>query len=66
MGKFLLGMGLSLALAGLALLLWDKGGWRIPGDLVLRGRRWTLYLPLGTSLLLSALLTFFFWLFSRR
>jgi membrane protease YdiL (CAAX protease family) len=66
MGKFLLAMGLSLALVGLALLLWDKGGWRIPGDLVLRGRRWTLYLPLGTSLLLSALLTFFFWLFSRR
>ena len=30
---------------------------RLPGDIVYRGERMTLYLPLGTCLLISALLT---------
>ncbi|MCS7182247.1 MAG: DUF2905 family protein [Thermoanaerobaculum sp.] len=64
-GKFLVIFGLALAVVGVLLLLADKG-LRLPGDLVLQGRRWTVYLPLGTSLLISALLTLLFWLLGRR
>jgi DUF2905 family protein len=39
---------------------------RLPGDIVLRGKNTTFYLPLVTSLLLSALLTLALWLFGRR
>jgi len=38
---------------------------RLPGDLLWRGRNWTVSLPLATSLLLSALLTLLFWAFGR-
>lgn len=43
---------------------------RLPGDLAFGGARWRLYIPLGTSLLLSVLLTLllgaFSWLFGTR
>lgn len=39
---------------------------KLPGDLVFRGKNWTFYFPLGTSLLLSAVLTLLFWLLARR
>lgn len=66
MGRVLLAMGAILAVFGALLLLWDKTGWRLPGDIVVRGRNWTFYFPLATSLLLSALLSLVFWLLSRR
>lgn len=65
-GRLLLLFGLLLLLLGGLLLLLDKLGGRLPGDLVLRGRNWTVYLPLGTSLLLSLLLSLLWWLFFRR
>jgi hypothetical protein len=39
---------------------------RLPGDIVIRGKSGTFYFPVVTCLLLSALLTLFGWLFSRR
>ena len=39
---------------------------RLPGDLVWRGKRTTIYFPLVTCLLLSALATIVLWLMSRR
>lgn len=53
----------SLALVALGLLGWlgGKFGWprlgNLPGDFVYRGERVTFYLPLGTCLLLSVVLT---------
>lgn len=38
---------------------------RLPGDLSYRGRNVTVFAPIGTSLLISALLTFVLWLISR-
>ncbi|HUJ93498.1 MAG TPA: DUF2905 domain-containing protein [Candidatus Bathyarchaeia archaeon] len=38
---------------------------RLPGDIVHRGERTTIYFPIVTSLLLSAVLSFLFWFFSR-
>ncbi len=60
LGRLLLGIGLLLALAGGALLLAGRLGLplgRLPGDLHWRGRHTEMWAPLGTSLLLSLLLT---------
>ena len=78
LGKVLLLGGVGLVVVGGLLLLIGKGvipappaSWRpgqLPGDW-----RWQsptgsvrIYVPLGTSLLLSLLLSFLWWLFSRR
>lgn len=66
LARLLLAAGAALVLLGALLLLWDKTGWRLPGDIVVRGRNVTFYFPLATSLLLSALLTVVLWLLSRR
>ncbi|MFN3414471.1 MAG: DUF2905 domain-containing protein [Thermoanaerobaculum sp.] len=66
LGRGLVGLGAILVVFGLLLLLWDRTGWRLPGDIVVRGRSWTFYFPLATSLVLSALLTLVLWLLSRR
>lgn len=65
-GRLLLATGALLMVFGALLIIWDKIGWRLPGDIVVRGRNWTFYFPLATSLLLSALLTLVLWLVSRR
>lgn len=65
-GRLLLTLGVVLALAGLFLLgltrLTGVQGWRLPGDLVYRRDNVTIYLPLATSILISILLTLFFYL----
>ena len=55
-----------------ALGAWFRWGPRVPwlghlpGDLAFHGEGWRVYLPLGTSLLLSALLTLAFRVLRRR
>jgi hypothetical protein len=39
---------------------------RLPGDLVWKGEHSTVYFPVVTCLLLSALLSLVFWLIGRR
>ncbi len=68
LGRVLLGAGLVLALLGGALLLAGRFGLplgRLPGDLHWRGRHTEVWAPLGTSLLLSVLLTLVLSLLSR-
>jgi hypothetical protein len=58
MGRVLIATGIGLVLLGGLLLLAQRAGLpRLPGDLVYRRGNLTLFLPLGTSLLLSLLLT---------
>jgi len=42
---------------GLAVMILPKLGLRVPGDIMVRRKNWTLYMPLGTSILLSIVLT---------
>jgi len=67
-GKALLVLGLVIALAGFVLLLAGRVPWigRLPGDIHIERGNWTFYFPLGTSILLSVILTLLFWLFGRR
>jgi hypothetical protein len=68
MGLMLLVLGVLLAAGGLLLLFMDKlpGVGKLPGDVVIRGGRWTLFFPITTFLLVSLLLTLLFNLFFRR
>jgi hypothetical protein len=67
-GKLLIGLGILLIALGSVLLLSGKISWigRLPGDIVVQKKNFTFYFPLATSILLSLLLTFLFWLFGKR
>ena len=67
-GKALLGLGILLAIIGALLLLAGRIGLplgRLPGDIVYKGKHVSIYFPLGTSILISILLSAIFYLFSR-
>jgi hypothetical protein len=67
MGKLLIGIGLLLVLAGAIILLLGKfPGFRsLPGDIVLKRENFTFYFPLGTSILISIVLTLLLYLWRK-
>ena len=69
MGRAFIAIGIALVILGLLLTLGEKlpirlG--RLPGDIVIRGKNTTFYVPLVTSLLVSARLSLIMWLIGRR
>lgn len=68
LGRVLVVLGVVVVVLGLALVFFDRVPWigRLPGDIHLRRGNWTFYFPLGTSILLSILLTLVLWLIGRR
>jgi hypothetical protein len=65
-GRVLLYIGLAIAAAGLVWMLASTLGLgKLPGDLVIRRKNFTLHLPLVSSLLLSLLLTLLLYLFRK-
>lgn len=68
LGFALLVLGLLLAVGGLLLLFMDKLPWlgKLPGDIVIRRERITLYFPIATLLVISLVLTLLVNLFFRR
>jgi hypothetical protein len=68
LGRLLIGLGILLIAAGAIVLLAGRAGvpWgRLPGDISYRGKNTSVYLPLGTCILLSILLSGIFYLISR-
>ena len=68
LGKALLGLGLLLAVIGAVLILAGRVGLplgRLPGDIAYRGKSVSVYFPLGTSILISIVLSILFYLFSH-
>jgi hypothetical protein len=68
LGKALLGFGLLLVVIGAALLMAARFGLplgRLPGDISYRGKNVTVFFPLGTSILISVVLSILFYLVSR-
>jgi hypothetical protein len=68
LGKALILMGILLVLIGAVLLFADRIPFlgRLPGDVVVRRRGFTLYAPIATALLLSLVLTLVLNLLRRR
>ena len=67
-GKALLGIGLLLVLIGGLVLLVGRLGLplgRLPGDLSYRGKNVSVFFPLGTSILISVVLSILFYVISR-
>jgi hypothetical protein len=64
----LLGVGLLIALIGALMLIAGRFGLplgRLPGDIAYRGKHVSFFFPLGTSILLSVLLSAVLYLLSR-
>ena len=67
-GKMLLVVGLVIALAGVLLLLAGRTGLplgRLPGDISFKGRNFSFYFPLGTSILISVVVSAILYFLSR-
>ena len=66
-GRFLVIIGVILVLVGLALYLSPKIPWlgRLPGDIVIKREDFTFYFSLGTSILLSLILSLILYLFRK-
>ena len=65
-GKTLIVIGAVLVAAGLLWLLGSRLGLgHLPGDMVIERENFRLYLPLGTCLLISVILSAVFWIIGR-
>jgi hypothetical protein len=67
-GRFLIILGIAISAVGGILLISGKIPWlgRLPGDIIIQKKNFSFYFPLATSILLSVILTFIFWLIRRR
>lgn len=65
--KLLIFAGLLLVAAGLLLWGWPKlTGWKsMPGDIIVKRENFTFYFPLGTSIIISLLLTLMVFLWRK-
>ncbi len=79
LGKALIAMGAFLALAGVAVLLLEKGqesggwfsewlGWfgKLPGDISVKRDGFSFYFPLTTGILISIVLSLLVYFMSKR
>ncbi|MFZ1941885.1 MAG: DUF2905 domain-containing protein [Terracidiphilus sp.] len=67
-GKMMVGLGLLLVLLGALVMLAARFGMplgRLPGDFSYRGKSVSFYFPLGTSILISIVLSAILYLISR-
>jgi hypothetical protein len=70
-GKLLIGAGAILVIVGVFFVYAEKIPFlnilgRLPGDIHIEKPGFSFHFPLATSILLSLVLSFFLWLFSRR
>ncbi|KAF0185547.1 MAG: hypothetical protein FD164_112 [Nitrospirae bacterium] len=67
-GKTLLILGLVLAAVGGLLMISGKLPWlgKLPGDLVIERKNFTIWFPLATSIVLSMILSLILWFFGRK
>ncbi len=67
LGRFLVFVGVIIALIGCLLLFAEKIPWigRLPGDILIKRGKWTFYFPLATSIILSLLITLLLNLFRK-
>ena len=68
LGRLLIVLGLVAVALGVVLVVFGRepGLGRLPGDISVQRGSWSFYFPLGTSLVLSVVLTLVLWLIGRR
>jgi len=67
MGKWLIIIGLTIAVPGAIIIFAGKLPWlgKLPGDIYIKRENFSFYFPLGTCILISAIISFILWLFRR-
>jgi len=67
LGKMLILLGVLIIVIGFLLLIGEKIPWvgRLPGDIIVKKEKFTLYFPITTSILISILLTLLFTLIRK-
>jgi hypothetical protein len=67
LGKLLLLVGVLIAAVGLVLMVAPRIPWlgKLPGDIAIEKEHFRLYIPITTSLLLSAILSLLLWAISH-
>ncbi len=67
LGRVLIVVGVILVIVGAVFLLAPKLPWlgRLPGDISFKRGNFSVYLPLGTCILISIILTLIMYLFRR-
>jgi ribose/xylose/arabinose/galactoside ABC-type transport system permease subunit len=69
-GRFLVTLGIVIALLGAVMLLLQKTGvnfpGRLPGDIIIQKRNFTIYFPITTSIVLSILISIILYFVMRR
>ena len=68
LGRMLIVVGLVIVVLGVVLTFAGRvpGLGRLPGDIHVERGNWSFYFPLGTSIVLSLLLTLVLWIIGRR
>lgn len=68
LGRFLIVLGVIIIAIGGLLLLTGKIPWigRLPGDIIIHKKNYTVYFPLATGILLSLIITLILWFIGRK
>ncbi|MBA4406862.1 DUF2905 domain-containing protein [bacterium] len=66
-GKILIISGVFLLVVGIVLVFWDRIPFigKLPGDIIIKGKNFTFYFPIVTSILLSLILSLILYLFRK-
>jgi hypothetical protein len=68
LGRAVIAIGFLLVLVGALIMLAGRIGLplgRLPGDIAYRGKHVSVFIPIGTSILISVILSLIFYLISR-
>lgn len=65
MAKVLIYLGLFLLTLGSVQLLFERFSFKMPGDILIRKPNMVVYIPIGTSILLSIILSIIVYIVSR-
>jgi hypothetical protein len=65
MGKYLILLGVLLVIIGVGWIVAEQYGYKNPLDFRWEKEKTKIYFPLGTSILISLILSFIFYLFKR-
>jgi hypothetical protein len=66
-GKMLIILGIILIIVGIGFLMGDKIPYigKLPGDIMIKKERFSIYFPITTSIIISIILTILFFLFRK-
>ena len=67
LGKFLILGGAVIILLGLLITLWDKIPFigKMPGDILIKGKNFTFYFPIVSSIILSIIISLILYLLRK-